>query len=641
MFPHLFSPLTIRGREIRNRILSTGHDTTLPTDGTVNDALIEYHRARAKGGVGLIVTQVAGVHETARYTSHLLMATEDACIPGFRALAQAVHAEGAVIVSQLFHPGREIMESADGLLAVAWAPSVVPNERFHVMPRELDADMIAEIVAGYAASAARLAAAGFDGVEYVASHGYLPAQFLNPRVNLRRDAWGQDRTLFLRDCLSAMRAAVPDDFIIGMRISADEREEAGLQASEVEQAARSLSPLVDYLNVTVGTSATLGGAVHIVPPMAYAAGYLAEEAGRIKRAVGVPVFVAGRINQPQVAEAILAAGHADMCGMTRALIADPEMPVKAEAGRFDDIRACIGCNQACIGHFHRGLPISCIQHPETGRELRFGSLARAVPRKVMVVGGGPAGMKAAAVAAARGHDVTLYEAELQLGGQARLAQLLPRRAEFGGIVTNLAREMELSQVRVIRGTRVTRALVEEEAPDVVILATGAVPYVPDLPEDGSVQIVTAWQVLQGTKTGRRVLVSDWRADWIGPGIAEALVQQGCSVTLALTAPMLGGQLPLYVRDDLAARLHALGVTVTPYARLYGAAGGTVYLQHTSSAAAIEVEADTVVLCLGHRPVDALPAQLADLAQVVTIGDAMAPRTAEEAVFEGLKAAAAI
>ena len=157
---HLFSPLTLRGREIRNRILSTGHDTTLPTDGTVNEALIAYHRARAKGGVGLIVTQVAGVHETARYTSHLLMATDDACIPGYRALADAVHAEGAAIISQLFHPGREIMESADGLLAVAWAPSVVPNERFHVMPRELDEPMIAEIVAGYAASAARLAAAG-------------------------------------------------------------------------------------------------------------------------------------------------------------------------------------------------------------------------------------------------------------------------------------------------------------------------------------------------------------------------------------------------------------------------------------------------------------------------------------------------
>lgn len=493
---------------------------------------------------------------------------------------------------------------------------------------------------GYAASAARLAEAGFDGVEYVASHGYLPAQFLNPRVNLRTDAWGQDRTLFLRDCLSAIRAAVPDDFIIGMRISADEREEVGLQASEMEEAALALSPLVDYLNVTVGSSATLGGAVHIVPPMAYAAGYTAEAAGRIKRAVDVPVFVAGRINQPQVAEAILQAGHGDMCGMTRALIADPEMPAKAASGRLDDIRACIGCNQACIGHFHRGLPISCIQHPETGRELRFGTLTPATARKVIVVGGGPAGMKAAAVAAARGHIVTLCEADAQLGGQARLAQLLPRRAEFGGIITNLAREMELAQVRVIRGVRVTRAVVEQEAPDVVILATGAEPYVPHLPEDGSVQILTAWDVLQGARTGRRVLVADWRSDWIGPGIAEALVSQGCSVTLALTAPMLGGQLPLYVRDDLAARLHGLGVTVTPYARLYGAAGGTVYLQHTSSGAAIEVEADTVVLCLGHRPVDELRARIAGLAQVVTIGDAMAPRTAEEAVYEGLKAASA-
>ena len=209
-FPRLFTPLALRGATLRNRIISTGHDTTLPTDGTVNAALIEYHRARAKGGVGLIISQVAGVHETARYTSHLLMATTDACIEGYRALAQAVHAEGAVIFSQLFHPGREIMESPDGLLAVAYAPSVSPNERFHVMPRALDLPLLREIIDGYAQAARRMWQAGLDGVEFVASHGYLPAQFLNPRVNRRSDDYGgsdANRLRFLAECLDAMRAA--------------------------------------------------------------------------------------------------------------------------------------------------------------------------------------------------------------------------------------------------------------------------------------------------------------------------------------------------------------------------------------------------------------------------------------------------
>ena len=338
MFPHLFSPLTIRGVTLRNRILSTGHDTVLPVDGTVNDALIAYHRARARGGVGLIVTQVAGVHETARYTSHLLMATDDGCIPGYRALAEAVHGEGAAVFAQLFHPGREIMESADGLLAVAYAPSSVPNERFHVMPRALSVGMIGEIVAGYAAAARRMRAAGLDGVEVVASHGYLPSQFLNPRVNVRSDGYGGDeagRQRFLAEVLQAIRRATDEDFVVGLRISAGEREEDGLTAGEALAACVALEGHLDYVNVTTGTSATLGGAVHIAPPMAFAPGYLAPDAAAFKRALRVPVFVAGRINQPQEAEAILAAGQADMCGMTRAMIADPEMPAKAARGAVD------------------------------------------------------------------------------------------------------------------------------------------------------------------------------------------------------------------------------------------------------------------------------------------------------------------
>jgi 2,4-dienoyl-CoA reductase-like NADH-dependent reductase (Old Yellow Enzyme family) len=648
LFPRLFEPLTIRGVRLKNRIMSTGHDTTLPTDGSVNEALVAYHAARAKGGVGLIVTQVAGVHETARYTSHILMATDDSCIEGYRRLAEVCHAHGCAIFSQLFHPGREIMEGSDGLLTVAYAPSVSPNERFRVMPRALDRQMIAEIIDGYAAAARRMHAAGLDGVEFVASHGYLPAQFFNPRVNRRTDEYGgseEGRLRFAVEALKAIRAATSEDFVIGMRISGGERDEHGLTIDEAIEVCRGLEPLLDYVNITAGTSASLGGAVHIAPPMAYQNAYVAPDAARFRKALEIPVFVAGRINQPHEAEAVLAQGAADVCGMTRALICDPEMPVKAEAGRTDDIRACIACNQACIGHFHRGFPISCIQHPETGRELDYGSLEPAAkPKKVMVVGGGPAGMKAAAIAAARGHDVTLYEASQQLGGQALVAQLLPRRAEFGGIVTNLARELELAGVKVVRGVRVDEALVERDNPDTIVVATGARPFVPEIPEDGSVQIVTAWQVLRKeVKTGTHVVVFDWRSDWIGPGVAEMLVNDGCSVELAVNGTHAAEQLPLYVRDNIAAELHRKGIVVTPYARLYGCDGGTVYLQHTASGEPMEREnIDTLVLCFGHEPVDELSARLAETGrEIVVIGDSLAPRTAEEAVYEGLKAGAAL
>ncbi|MDH6233844.1 2,4-dienoyl-CoA reductase-like NADH-dependent reductase (Old Yellow Enzyme family) [Mesorhizobium soli] len=647
-FPNLFQPLQIRGVRLKNRIMSTGHDTTLPTDGLVNDALIAYHEARARGGVGLIVSQVAGVHETARYTSHMLMATDDDCIEGYRKLADICHAHGCVVFSQLFHPGREIMEGGDGLLTVAYAPSVSPNERFRVMPRQLDKRMIDEIVAGYGEAARRMHQAGLDGVEFVASHGYLPAQFFNPRVNRRADDYGgsvENRLRFAVEALKAIRAATSEDFVIGMRISGGERDEHGLTSDEALESCRHLEPLLDYVNVTAGTSASLGGAVHIAAPMAYKNAYLANDAFQFRRALNIPVFVAGRINQPHEAETVLAEGAADVCGMTRALICDPEMPTKAEEGRTDDIRACIACNQACIGHFHRGFPISCIQHPETGRELRFGTLTPAArSKKVMVVGGGPAGMKAAAIAAVRGHQVTLYEASSQLGGQAQLAQQLPRRAEFGGIITNLSRELELAQVRVIKGVRVDHALVDTEKPDAVVLATGAKPYLPEITQDGSVQIVDAWQLLRKqVKTGSRVVVADWRCDWIGPGIAEMLVNDGCSVELAVNGTHPGELLPLYVRDNIAAELHKSGVGITPYARLYGCDSGTVYMQHSVSEQPILFEnINTLVLCLGHEPEDDLSAMLIDqVPELHIIGDSLAPRTAEEAVYEGLKVGAAL
>ncbi|ROM28691.1 oxidoreductase [Pseudomonas protegens] len=646
-FPHLFQPLQIRGKRLKNRIMSSGHDTSMPTDNLVNEQLIAYHRARAEGGVGLIVLQVAGVHDSARYTSHVLMATDDACIDGYRRLAETCHAHGTVVLSQIFHPGREIMESADGLLAVAYAPSAVPNERFRVMPRALDQDMIDEIIQGYADAARRLHQAGLDGVELVASHGYLPAQFINPRVNRRTDGYNgelEQRLRFIREILGAMRASTDAEFIIGLRISADERDPEGLTEDESLAAVQLLQGQLDYVHIVAGTSASLGGAVHIVPPMAVEAAYLAREAGTFKAGLSIPLFVTGRINQPQEAEAIIAKGQADVCGMTRALICDPQMPNKSERGHSEDVRACIACNQACIGHFHKGLPISCIQHPETGRELLYGQpKPSARGKRILVVGGGPAGMKAAAVAAQRGHRVTLYEASAQLGGQIQLAQLLPRRSEFGGASTNLQREMQLAGVEVVRNTRVDRALIERENPDHVIIATGAQPYWPNFERGGDLQVVDAWQVLRDeVQLGRSVVVADWRCDWIGPGIAERLVRAGHQVQLAVNGTHCGESLPLYVRDQLAGELHKLAIPIIPYARLYGCDDSTVYLQHTASGEPMLLEnVDSLVLCQGHQSVDDLGQQLKGLVPFQRIGDCLAPRTVEEAIHEGLKVAWAL
>ncbi|BCQ61701.1 oxidoreductase [Pseudomonas sp. Boi14] len=646
-FPHLFEPLQIRGKRLKNRIMSSGHDTSMPTDNLVNEQLIAYHRARAEGGVGLIVLQVAGVHDSARYTSHVLMATDDACIDGYRRLAETCHAHGTLVLSQIFHPGREIMESADGLLAVAYAPSAVPNERFRVMPRALDQDMIDEIIQGYADAARRLHQAGLDGVELVASHGYLPAQFINPRVNRRTDGYNgelEQRLRFIREILDAMRASTDQDFIIGLRISADERDPEGLTEDESLAAVQLLQGQLDYVHIVAGTSASLGGAVHIVPPMAVEAAYLAREAGTFKAGLSIPLFVTGRINQPQEAEAIIAKGQADVCGMTRALICDPQMPNKSDSGHAEDVRACIACNQACIGHFHKGLPISCIQHPETGRELLYGQpKPSARGKRILVVGGGPAGMKAATVAAQRGHRVTLYEASAQLGGQIQLAQLLPRRSEFGGASTNLQREMQLAGVEVVRNTRVDRALIERENPDHVIIATGAQPYWPNFERGGDLQVVDAWQVLRDeVQLGRSVVVADWRCDWIGPGIAERLVRAGHQVQLAVNGTHCGESLPLYVRDQMAGELHKLAVPIIPYARLYGCDESTVYLQHTASGEPMLLEnVDSLVLCQGHQSVDDLGQQLKGLVPFQRIGDCLAPRTVEEAIHEGLKVAWAL
>jgi len=647
-FPRLLSPLTIKGHELRNRIFSTGHETLLVSGGVPDEKLAAYHEARARGGAALIVTEATTVHETAFFNTAMPIGYRPDCIPGFRLVAEAVHCHGAKLFGQLFHPGGELMGTApDGARRVSWAPSAHDHERYLVTAREMPGDLVEDVIAGYATTAANLIEAGYDGVEIVASHGYLPGQFLSARQNLRTDQWGgsqENRERFVMEVARAIRAAIPDDNVLGMRISLGEKTRSGMNREEALAAIVSLQDagLIDYINLTVGSSGTSHANDFVIPPMSRPAGFMIGEAGDTKQDLKLPVLLAGRFNQPQPAEEALEKGTADMIGMTRTQISDPELANKLIEGRPDDIRACIACNQACIGHLYLGAPVSCIQFPETGRELQNGHGTRkaASPaRKILVAGGGPAGMKAAAVAAERGHEVTLCEASAALGGQVKLAQLLPSRAEFGGLVTNLAREMALGGVTVRLNTPVDRALVEAEAPDAVVVATGARPHMPELEGGATGHVVSPWQVLaREVNCGGSVAVADWRGDWIGIGIAHMLALEGRRVRLYCTGEAPGLGMPAHVRAFTVGELARLGVEVVPNARLFGVDGDTAYFEHTMTNEPLVAEGiETAVLSLGHRPVDRLSDEIGGLGFAVhTIGDALAPRTAEEAVLEGLQ-----
>lgn len=651
-FKHLFTPLNLRSVEIRNRILSTGHQTYLARDGLPSDDFVAYHEARARGGLGLIITEAARFHASALSDSPELIVTDDNCIAGYRRVAVAVHKHGAKVFGQLSHSGRVSRRLTQGMRGVAYAPSAVPDHRFHTMPRAMPLDMIEELIEACGAAASRFAEAGLDGIELVASHGLLFAQFLNAGTNKRTDRYGgsrENRMRFLLDCLAASRRAMGVDRVVGMRISIEEREQDGLTVEEVTAICQELSArkALDYVNITTGSMAGLGGSIHVVPPMEIANGYVAPQSGSLRAAVGLPVFVAGRINQPQLAEQILSSGLADMCGMTRAAISDPDMANKAREGRLDDIRACIGCNQACIGHYHQGYALSCIQNPLTGREVRLPPLPR-VPaaKRILVAGGGPAGMKAATAAAERGHDVILCEAGSRLGGQALLAQLLPERAEFGGLITNLEREISAAGVEVRLRTRVDRALVEQSGAEAVIVATGALPYAPPVAgrEDG--HVVEAHDVLTDkANPGSRVIVADWRCDWTGMGLAEKMARDGRHVRLAVNGLHAGQNLPIYLRDLWASKLHDLGVEIIPYARLAGVDESSAYLLHIVSGKTIVAEdVDTVIMAFGHEPDTRLEQELIEAGIDVPIhfaGDCLSPRTAEEAIYEGFMVGRAV
>ena len=651
LHPLLSAPLVVGGVTLRNRMVFTGHNSKLQeSDGLIGDRYIAYQVRRTRGGAGLQTLCAAAVDDMSLTSQDQLRLSSDEAIPGLRRMVAAIEAEGGTVFAQLLHAGREIYESHDGTRPRAYSASDVRSERFYVVPRALTIPQIKDIIHSYAEAAKRAVSAGLHGIEIVANQGNLPAQFLTPAVNRRTDEYGGDaenRQRFLLEVTRAVRAALGANVPLGIRISVADMDNVGLETDETVALCRRVDAesLVDFWHVVLGSPATRAGAAHIVAPMYQPTGYITPFSARIKSVVRVPVIATGRYNTPQAAEEAIRSGAADAVGMNRAMISDPDLGIKVMEGRIDDIRACIGCVQACIGHFQKGFPVSCIQYPETGRELTLGAYGPSrESKRIVIAGGGPAGMKAAVVASARGHRVVLYEASGALGGQANLAARLPGRAEFGGLVTNLRRELELAQVSIRMRTRVTRDLVEKERPDVLVIATGGDAALPDPENFSGVQIVTAHDVVADkAEVGARVVIADATADWVGIGVARKLSADGHDVTLAVNGLMPGETLPFYLRDEGNAALFNAQVKVVNYARLFGADGGTIFFEHVFALKPIEIEnVDTLVICHGARSDRTLEAEVEGLGvRAEIIGDSWSPRTAEEAVLEGLRIATEI
>jgi mycofactocin system FadH/OYE family oxidoreductase 2 len=654
---HLFSPIKIGNVEIRNRILQSAHITNFAEGGLPTERHLRYYEARAKGGIGLIIQEATAVNmHTGLHSSAVSHGWKEGFTDRLRKISEAVHAHGAKLFLQLAHGG-VVMRSTYTWKNIQ-SPSAVPSPGNGEMPRVMTEKDIKEVVQQHVDVALKAKEAGYDGIELHFGHGYLQQEFLSPAYNIRKDAYGgtlENRMRFGMEVIDAVRAAVGKDYVVGVRTSADELIPDGYTLDD----AKEFMPIwansgkVDYLHVTVACSTTMSYAIPsmMVPPRPFV--YCAAE---IKQLVDIPVFTVIRINDPVTANDIIKNNEADMVTMTRATLCDPELPNKAREGRLDDIRQCIACNEGCWEQFEHQAPITCMQNPEAGREGVFRIEPAAQAKKVMVIGGGCAGMEAAVVAKKRGHDVSLYEKAGELGGAILIPAKAPSRQELAQAVRFLKHEVERLGVEVHLGTEVTADKVLAENPDAVIVATGATtledpspdvvgPYASIRIEPGA-QVVTAEDVLEGkAQTGQRVVVADQQNYMKGLVTAEVLADQGKEVTVIMPMPLRYLVPNPYEMDAFTygvqiLNLRTKGVERVSDFKVNKVEAGKVTIEDVFTQKEQELEADTLVLSYWRQADTRLHDELeGKVKELHLIGDALAPRRLIDAFYEGYTVAA--
>lgn len=646
LFKNLFTPIDIGPYRVKNRIMNTGHAAHHQTgDGMPSEAYVHYIAERAKGGAGIIVTG----HTVPVYdgqTSLSLTNYHDGIIPIYQRIAAACHRYDVPVLAQLGHRGRRVADQSAFIGRPAVAPSLTPPTDFSVpmyMPHELTTTEAEAIVEAFGQAARRMRAADFDGIELAVGMDYLIANFLHPHGNQREDKYGggtmAERMTFLNEVLCAVRNGMGPGKILGIRLY-DDVMDYSLQLADIVELSKLLDTAgaVDYFNIWHAiVPSPRQGRMHW-PSHYYKPGAFTHLPAAVKAVVSRPVIGTGRMDSPAIAEATLAQGKADVIGMVKTLIADPHFPNKARTGRTADIRTCIGCTQACVGHVDLGLGVGCIYNPVTGREEEWSEVPPAQSaRKVIIIGGGPAGMEAARVTAERGHKVTLFDRGSRLGGQIQLVAKAPGRDSFEEIINWFERQLPKLGVDIRLRTEANCDMILDHAPDDIILATGSLPWLPEVSGTDLPHVMTARDVMAGNAMpGERVLVIDTIGRAEAASTADWLAERGHRVELMTGMERIAQNMPSPTRSHLLEKLMNAGVVLRTNTAPWEITSTGVECYNTITWVPVTLDGyDSIVFGSGGTPDTGLLKSLAGQhPSIHVIGDCFQPRDIELAVIDG-------
>lgn len=633
----VFTPWKIGRLEIKNRFVVPAMSCSFcePMSGEVTQRYIDYYTAKAAGGFGLLITEYTTVNPNGKAVPGQPGLWNDDQIEGHKRLTESVHENGAKIFCQLHHAGRETVSALTGSPTIS--SSAVMSPLMPEMPHELTIDEIHSIVENFKDAAVRAKKAGYDGVEVHGGHGYFLAQFLSAYVNKRTDKYGGsfvNRARIVTEIIEGIKEKCGEDFPVSFRISTEEFTPGGNSIEEAKVFCLLAQDAgADVINASTGnyfnTDVTIGHA-----SMGHA--WLTNNSKAIREMLDIPVIAVNRINDPVLAESIIRGGKADAVAMGRASLADPAMPNKAKEGRFEEIRTCMGCLQGCYGHFFKGLPTTCILNPTVGREAELAIKRIEGTRKVFVAGGGPAGMEAAIVAAERGCDVELFEKKERLGGHFKLAGVPPYKEEANGFTAWQINQLVLKGVKVNLGTELTAEYVKEAKPDSVIVATGGNAFVPPITGKDEPIVTGVDDVLEGkVQAGASVVIIG--GGQVGAETADFLAIHNKKVTIVEMLPEIAAQEEGPARRRLLRNFTEYGVDTYVNTKVDRISEEGVEII-TEAGEKVRLNADTVVIATGYRADSSLADNLEETdCQIITIGDAVKVRNAEDAVREGYEA----